>query len=111
MRGNNKPGKSGYFGVCWNERARKWAVQIRTENKTKYLGLFSDIKEAALTFDREARKLHGKEANLNFPGGEFESSIRKISQKKPNRSATKTSRKVQRINRVFKNKNHTKTLP
>lgn len=64
-RGNTKVGKSGCYGVCWNESAAKWSVQIRSGKRVKYLGVFSDIEEAARAYDKEARLL-GKKL-LNFP--------------------------------------------
>jgi hypothetical protein len=63
MKGGELPnyhiGKSGYYGVCWNESAKKWAVQIRIGKKVKYLGVYNDILEAARAYDREAQK-YGK---------------------------------------------------
>ena len=38
--------KSGYLGVCWNKRAKKWQAGITVEKKAKYLGLFSTAEEA-----------------------------------------------------------------
>ncbi len=63
--GNTKVGKSGFYGVSWHEVARKWSVQIRTKDTTKYVGLFSDIMEAARAYDKEAKKL--KKKLINFP--------------------------------------------
>lgn len=67
MRGMNKPGVSGYFGVRWCEPSHKWIAQIRDGETIKYLGLHADIKEAARAFDKASFKLRGKKANLNFP--------------------------------------------
>jgi AP2 domain len=63
--GNNKQGRSGFFGVTWNASARKWAVQIKLGTKTKYLGLFVDPEKAARHYDKHAKK-EGKTL-LNFP--------------------------------------------
>lgn len=35
----------------------------------KYLGVFSCALEAAMAYDREARKVHGEFSSLNFPDG------------------------------------------
>lgn len=67
MRGNNKPGRSGYFGVTWHEGANRWSVQMRIKGKTTYVGLFDNIIDAAKAFDKKAFKQHKKQANLNFP--------------------------------------------
>lgn len=39
--------KSGIKGVCWSAAAGKWQAQIRLSGKTKYLGVFDTIKNAA----------------------------------------------------------------
>lgn len=39
--------KSGVQGVIWAKREKKWRAEIKIKGKSKYLGLFSDIKEAA----------------------------------------------------------------
>jgi hypothetical protein len=38
---------SGIAGVSWHSKAGKWQVSICADGKYKYLGLFSNIKEAA----------------------------------------------------------------
>ncbi|KAF7816184.1 disease resistance protein RPM1-like [Senna tora] len=49
----------------------KWVAEIRVyrERKTTrlWLGTFDTAKEAAMAYDREAFKLRGKNARLNFP--------------------------------------------
>lgn len=67
----NGPGKrestSHYKGVCWFARNKKWLAQIKIGSKQLYIGLFEDEKEAALAYDRIARKEFGEFAYLNFP--------------------------------------------
>lgn len=52
------PPKSGFHGVSWHKYAEKWVVYLPTkltaENRvrTKYIGLFDDVVEAAKAFDR-----------------------------------------------------------
>ena len=56
---------SRYLGVYREKggRRKKWAAQIRH----KKLGRFDNEIEAAKAYDREARKLYGDFAHLNFP--------------------------------------------
>ena len=39
--------KSGYTGVSWSSSTNKWMATIGVGGKTKYLGVFCDIREAA----------------------------------------------------------------
>lgn len=39
--------KSGVTGVTWDNGTQKWRACIRINGKTQYLGVFSDIDEAA----------------------------------------------------------------
>jgi hypothetical protein len=53
--------KSGYKGVSWHKRAKKWQVFV---NST-YLGLFSDLEEATKAYNIKALELFGEFARLN----------------------------------------------
>ncbi len=44
--GKRKDNTSGYKGVCWDHK--KWRAYIRVNGKRIHLGLFDDIKDAAL---------------------------------------------------------------
>ena len=37
---------SGYTGVHWNKRTKKWSTQIKANYKTVYLGEFNNINDA-----------------------------------------------------------------
>jgi len=58
---NRKPhGPSKYKGVHWHKRSKKWQAMIQgTDRNRIYLGSFNHEKEAALAYDKEARKIHG----------------------------------------------------
>ena len=58
-KGARKLSKSGVNGVVWDKRSGKWYVQIKVDGKNKYLGRFSDIKDAIST---------RKQAEINYFG-------------------------------------------
>jgi hypothetical protein len=64
MRSTNT---SGYRGVTWHAKSRKWMAMIHANGQQQYLGLFSIAEEAARAYDVEARKQYGEFAALNFP--------------------------------------------
>lgn len=57
---------SGYIGVSWSKRHKKWEVHVRRGSVRVYCGLFDDPKEAALARDEQTRRLYGDKAKLNF---------------------------------------------
>lgn len=59
-----KNATSKYLGVCRGQNGR-WQAGITINYKRKYLGNFSNEKDAALAYNEAAKKYHGKFANLN----------------------------------------------
>ena len=53
---------SGYKGVSWHARAKKWRVRV----KDVHVGFFTDKIEAAKAYDKKATELFGEFAHLNF---------------------------------------------
>jgi len=68
-RGMQKNNKSGFKGVIWETRRKKWRAWIAFRNVPYFLGYFESAKEAAKTYDKKAIELHGKFAYLNFSNG------------------------------------------
>lgn len=62
-----KTGVSGFRGVEWCKRKRKWRAVIRTSGRRKHIGYFSDPEDGARAYDEFATRLHGEYATLNFP--------------------------------------------
>lgn len=66
-RGRNANNTSGFKGVYWHRRARKWMAQIVVRGKVLYLGLHPDRYAAARAYDRAAIEHFGPFAARNFP--------------------------------------------
>ncbi len=60
-RGANKNNTSGYKGVSWERRDKKYKAQIALDNKKVYLGLHNCKHEAARVYNLAARMYHGHE--------------------------------------------------
>lgn len=57
MRSTNK---SGYRGVSWSKKSRKWVAMGWENRKQKSLGYYDDPKEAASAYQRHADQHHGE---------------------------------------------------
>ena len=70
---------SGYKGVYWSKRYKKWRARISFECRRIHLGNFFDEIKAALAYDDKAAELFGEFACLNFPERiELQTCLRKI---------------------------------
>ena len=52
--------KSGYKGVCWNKRYKKWESKIKYMSKTIHLGRYTTPQEAAEAYKKKAIELFGE---------------------------------------------------
>jgi hypothetical protein len=50
---------SGFKGVSWDKRSRRWQALIRAEGRLKKLGTFATREEAALAYRTASVELHG----------------------------------------------------
>ena len=66
-QGLHRNSTSGYRGVHWHRRDKKWSVSIQVDGKRIYLGYFTDKEDAARAYDVAARIHYGEFAQLNFP--------------------------------------------
>jgi len=56
---------SGVKGVSWHRKAGKWSVEIHSEGKKTYLGLFADIDAAAAAYASASKRIHGDFGRLS----------------------------------------------
>lgn len=62
----SKPNSSSkYLGVCFDKRTGKWVAQMDSHCKHYFLGRYFIERDAAIAYNKKAKKLHGKFANLN----------------------------------------------
>jgi hypothetical protein len=58
---------SGYKGVTFHKVSMKFRAQIQYQKERIHIGLFTDPIDAAVKYDRYARRLFKNYARLNFP--------------------------------------------
>jgi hypothetical protein len=58
---------SKYKGVSYDKANQKWAAKILYKGKEKWLDRFGNEIEAAIAYDKAAKKYFGEFARLNFP--------------------------------------------
>lgn len=62
----HKDNTSGYKGVILHKPNNKYTVRIMENGKFAFFGYYSDPIEAAKVYDREAKRIFGEFASLNF---------------------------------------------
>lgn len=65
-RGKPSNNKSGYKGVSWHTKERKWKAFICSNRKTKGLGSYTNKEDAARAYDKAAKEMFGEFARTNF---------------------------------------------
>lgn len=61
----NRRSASKYKGVSWRHDRRQWQVRISHNGLRTFLGFFSEEKDAARAYDKEALRLNGAYAWTN----------------------------------------------
>lgn len=59
-RGLQRNNTSGFKGVTWNKRQRKWIAQIKLNRKNRRIGQFDSKEAAAAAYARAAAVEHGE---------------------------------------------------
>ena len=54
-----KNNKSGYKGVSWHEKKKKFGAAIKANKKKYFLGYFDTAKDAAIAYNEGSKRLHG----------------------------------------------------
>ena len=60
-----KSNKTGYKGVCFDKRTKRYMAYIHPNRKFSFLGYYSDPKEAAIAYNKAAFIYFGEYACLN----------------------------------------------
>ena len=81
---------SGFKGVSWSKRSKKWKAQITPNNKYLHLCFFNTKEEAARAYDANAHHYFGEFAFLNYPDEKIDESLI-ISEKEDNKKRNNTS--------------------
>ena len=56
----NKNNKSGYKGVTWNKKNKKWCATITYMRKSMHIGLYTTPQEASEAYRKKSIELNGE---------------------------------------------------
>jgi hypothetical protein len=62
-QGKRENNTSGYKGVTFHKREKKWRAQVQMQGKRKTVGSYTSKEEAYLAYCEAAKKYHGDFAN------------------------------------------------
>jgi len=62
----NTRNTSGYKGVHFDDRVRRWGASVVLDGRAYWMGLFDTPEQAAFAYDFAATALHGEFAATNF---------------------------------------------
>ena len=60
-----KNSTSGFKGVSWNTRCKKWVSKLYSNRQCIFLGYYKNLLEAVVAYNEAAKKYHGEYAKLN----------------------------------------------
>lgn len=63
-RGLRSSNKSGYQGVWWWKKKKRWRTCVAADNK-RFISLHRGLREAVISYNENARRLHGEFAFQN----------------------------------------------
>jgi hypothetical protein len=66
-RGATVNNRTGFKGVSWHKRCRKYQARIKVRGKDTYLGLFTSPEEAHAAYQSAVYDFHGAFANPGMP--------------------------------------------
>jgi hypothetical protein len=66
-RGATVNNRTGFKGVCWHKRCRKYQARIKVRGKDTYLGLFDTPEAAHAAYQSAVYDFHGAFANPGVP--------------------------------------------
>ena len=64
----SRSGTSKYKGVSFDKQKKKWMARISSNRKIMHIGYYISQKDAAIAYNKKAKKIHGDFAFLNLIG-------------------------------------------